>query len=872
MRLPAKSTASTSATRMSTPVKLNAPTRTSATVISSVAGSVSSTMSGVTGCCTNPYYYTPPAAPSVPRALRDRGAGLREAGPPDGLPASGKLDTVGNVDHEPSPTDPGGRAASAGPAGAGGSAARGAETPRPPPGRARGARPRVGWQTVTRTAIAAGLVIFTTMLVTGLRERRDSMEARGVDRADPEAVIESAGIEFVRSDGRVVIFRLVAARQSTYSDGSIRFFGGVTLTAPERAGRAGFTMTASEAFVEAGQSDFTVSGEVRMGDADGLVAHTGTAGYSEARNVVTMRDPAGPTKLVRAGLEAAGNDVAQDRDRGVVTLDGDARVRLTGDADRAAVEIAAPHATLADADRYMRFEGGTSIRTGEMTVASDSATAYFGEGETALESIELDGDVRIRSTAAADGGLRESRAEETVLRFEPATRQLRQVVLAGQATVELAGADGGEGSRIESEAMEVELAPSRSEVVGLTAGGGMRLRLPVTPGEPRQEIRAGRLTAAGTAETGLNGISLDGGVDYLERHEATENGAASTRTVLADRLEAGVGRGLVGLFEVQFDGGVRFEDESRRAEAARAAYDLLGGTISLSSDADGGQRPTLVDGNRTIEAGERLEVGLDRSRVSGSGGVQTVLTPPENGEGDPGADKVPALLDPTQRINILADTVDYDDDARQVTYDGEARMWQGATSFEGGAVAIDHATGGLSVTGSVRTTIQLVRIDEEAEGGNVVSRTDARAESFLYDDAARHAIYEGAAVLRSDYGDLGADAIEVFLQADGRTLDRLTAAESVQLRLDRRWAAGDTLVYHEGDGRYDMEGAPVEIVEEAEPEEPEEPAATEPAEPVCRSTRGRVLTFYRGSDVVSVDGRDQSRTETSTGSCQPPQF
>ena len=716
-------------------------------------------------------------------------------------------------------------------------------------------------------AIVAGLVLFASFLVTGLRERRDSMEARSVDRADPEAVIESAGIEFVRSDDQVVIFRLEAARQSTYSDGSVRFFGGVVLNVPERAGRDGFTMTASEAFVEDGQSDFTVSGDVRMGAADGLVAHTGDAGYSEARNLVTMRDPAGPTKLVRAGLEMAGNDVVQDRDRGIITLDGDARVRLTGDADRAAVEIAAPHATLADADRYMHFEGGTSIRTGEMTIVSDTATAYFGEEATALESIELGGDVRIRSTAAADGGLRESRAEETTLRFEPATRQLLQVTLTGQSAIELAGADGGEGSRIESETMEVELAPSRSEVVGLAAGGGVYLRLPLTPGEPRQEIRARALTAAGTTETGLNGISLDGRVEYRERHEAAENGAAVTRTVLADRLEAGVDRGLIGLLEVQFDGGVRFEDESRRAEAASAAYDLLGGTISLSPDADAGRRPTLVDGNRTIEAGGRLEVALDGSRVSGAGGVQTVLTPPGSDADDPDADKVPALLDGTQRINILADTVDYDNDARQVTYDGQARMWQGSTSFEGGTVAIDHATGGLSVTGSVRTTIQLVRVDEDT--GNVVSRTDVVAESFLYDDAARHAVYEGTAVLRSDYGDLGADKIEVLLQTDGRTLDRLVAAGAVQLRLDRRWAAGDTLVYHEVEGRYDMDGAPVEIVEEAEPDDS---AATEPSEPVCRSTRGRALTFYRGSDVVSVDGREQSRTETSTGSCQPPQF
>ena len=695
------------------------------------------------------------------------------------------------------------------------------------------------------------------------------MAPRGVDRADPEALIESAGIELVRSDGGAETLRLVAERQLTYSDGSIRYLG-VELTVPERADRDGFTMTGSEVFVDDDQSDFTVSGNVRMTAGDGLAAHTGNASYAEDLNLVTMHDPAGPTSLVRDGMEASGTDVTQDRERWIITIEGAARVRLTGDTDRAAVDVAAPRAILADADRYMYFEGGTRIGTGEMTMVSDTATAYFGAEQTALESIDLHGDVRIRSTTATDGGLRESRAEEITLRFDPATRQLQQVALTGQAAIELAGADGGDGSRIESAAMEVAMAPSRTEVVGLEAGGGVHVRLPVTPGDPRQEIRARAFTATGTPEAGLTGIRLDGEVEYDERTEASPNGAAVARTVRADRLEAGVGRGLVGLLDVRFDGGVRFEDETRHAEAASATYDLLGGTITLATDGDAGRMATLVDGNRTIAAAT-LEVALDGSRVSGSDGVQTVLSPPGDDPVEAEADVVPALLDRTERINILADAVDYDEAARVVTYRGQARMWQGNTSFEGETIAIDHASGGLSVTGSAQTTIQLVRIDEGA-GSNVVSRTDAAAGSFVYDDATRHAVYEGSAVLRSDQGDLRAEKIEVFLQADGRTLERLAANDAVQLQLDGRWATGAALVYHEAEGRYDMEGAPVEIVEPVEPVEPDESDETEPSEPTCSTTRGRVLTFYRGSDLLAVDGREQSRTETSNGPCQPLQF
>ncbi len=773
------------------------------------------------------------------------------------------------VDHRPDP--PAGPDAPAAPGSSRAAPHGGTTVPAGASTAARRRRRPIRWQRAARLGIAAGLALFTAFLVTGMRERREPAETHAVDRADPEAVFESAGTEFVRSDGGVEGFRLVAERQLTYADGSIRFSGGVTVTVPPRGGRDGFTMTASEVFVEDGEGDFTVSGDVRMTDADGMTVRTGGASYSESRDVVTMSDPAGPTRLVRAGLEAFGNDVVQHRGQGVITLDGAAGVRLSGDADQvAAVDVDAPHVALADADRYMRFEGGTSIRTGELTAVAETATAYFGEGENALESMELLGGVRIRSGAATEGALRESRAEESTLRFEPETRRLREVALAGQAGIDLVGADGGDGSRIESETLDVTMAPDRAEIIGLDAGGSVYLRLPATPGEPRQEIRSGALIATGAPETGLTGISLDGEVAYLERHEASAEGAAVTRTVRADRLEAGVNRGLIGLLDVRFDGGVRFEDESRRAEATAASYDLLGGTITLTADGDGVSPATLVDGNRTTEAGGELEVALDGSRVSGSGGVQTVLAP-SDGPGGPDEDKVPALMERTQRINIMADTLDYDD-ARVVTYAGQARMWQGGTSFEGDTVAVDHATGGLSVTGSTRTTIQLVRIDEES-GDAVVSRTAAAAESFVYDDAARQAVYEGAAILRSDHGDLAAESTEVFLQADGRTLDRIAATGAVQLSLGDRWATGETLVYHEAEGRYEMEGAPVEIVEETEPDDDSAEAETaEPAEPVCRSTRGLALTFYRGSNVVAVDGRERSRTETASGPCQPLQF
>ena len=733
-------------------------------------------------------------------------------------------------------------------------------------------RPR--WQGLARLAIVAGLVLFASLLFVAIRERGEPVAARGIDRADPEAVIESTGSELVQSAGSVENFILEATRQLTYPDGSIRFVGGVELTVSEQENRDGFTVTGAEASVNEAQSAFEVVGGVQLTSSDGLVAHTDTATYAHQQNQVAMHDASGPTTLSRSGLEASGGAVTYDRSRRLITLRDAAAVRLVSDDTRAAVDIASPRATLAEADGYMHFEGGTEVRTGTMVMESDDTMAHFGEERTALESLELRGGARIRSSEADVGGLREMRADETTLAFEETTRILEQATLAGGAAIELAGPDGQRGSRIDAARMDVTMVPGGRTVMTLEAGGDVHLRLADTPGEPQQEIRAGTLTGSGTPDIGLSAVRFDRGVEYRERRRTTAANTAATRVVRADRLEAGVDPGLSSLLKVEFRGNVRFEDETRRGEADEAAYDVTAGVMTLGSAGAAGQTPRLIDATSTIEA-PRLEVALDGSTVVASGGVKSVLTSETGDATEAIADKMPTLLAQDQKVNVAADGLQYDGDAGLATYSGQARLWQGVTSFRGDTIAMNSRTGGLSVTGAAKTTIQLIRVDDTTQSREV-SKTDAEADTFLYDDALRYALYDANAILRSEFGDLKADTIGVFLEADGRTLDRFEATGNVTLRLDTRWATGDRLVYYEAEGRYEMEGAPVEIVEEVWPEEP---AATtppprpnaKPAAPTCRTTTGRALTFYRATDTVAVDGREQLRTETSNGQCQAPQ-
>lgn len=845
-------------------------------------------------------------------------------------------------------------------------------------------RPR--WQGVARLGLALGLVGFAVVVFQAVQERVDPVAPPVIDRLDPDAVIESTGVELMRTAGGEENFVLSAPRQQTHENGSTRFFGGVNLTVTEQADRQSFIVTGTDLRMDGAETNFTISGDAQLTVSDGLVVRTGALVYTRGQSLMTMEDgTAGPTTISRSGLEASGRNPVYDRDRAVFNLPEAVMVRLTGDADRAAVTIESARATLAHADRYWHFEGGTRVITGSMVLESENATAHFGEAETALERLDLrgsariyptestsgelyelsasdmsltfeettrtltratlSGDASIHSTDPAPGGLRRMRAREMTVTFDETSAAVKQARLAGESTIELVGSAGGRGAQISAATMDVIMAPDRGNVTALEAWDNVRLQLPNTPDGAQQEIRAGRLSPDGPPGAEMTAVRFEQNVEYRELGTATDTGAEMSRVIRTERLEARVEEGLSALIEARFLGDVLFEDgTTRRVLADEAVYDVLGGSVTLSAGDDAGRTVTLSDagsdGNDTIDviadvltvslirmvapllpeptlpveaapeptppveaapveaapepapipesiepepvvpraylialAGH--EVSLDGSMLEASGNVTSVLTPRSDDTPESVSGKMPILLDDDREVLVSADAVRYDGNAGQTTYTGQAHLWQDATSFWGDTLTLDDRTGNLIAGGNVRTSIQLVRLNETTQRSEV-SLTYAEADTFVYDEAAQRAVYETTARLRSEQVDLKADTIEVFLETDGRTLDKLQATGNVKLRLDGRWATGESLVYYEAEGRYEMEGAPVEIVEEVEPVEttttaPPPPGAIPPP-PSCRSSMGLTLTFYRSTDTVTVDGLEERRTEINGGECTPLTF
>jgi lipopolysaccharide export system protein LptA len=177
---------------------------------------------------------------------------------------------------------------------------------------------------------------------------------------------------------------------------------------------------------------------------------------------------------------------------------------------------------------------------------------------------------------------------------------------------------------------------------------------------------------------------------------------------------------------------------------------------------------------------------------------------------------------------------------------------------------LDEASGDVVALGSVETQILILQNADNSDEPVQVMSTGS-ADSFEYIDAIRTATYSTNATLLTEVIDLAASTIRLVLETDGRSLQRIFASGGVKLMLEGRQMVGETMTYYENDGRYEMTGGPVRIIEEVTAvSEDSEIETTE-----CRETTGQTLTFYVNSEALSVDANSEIRTTSMNQPCPP---
>jgi lipopolysaccharide export system protein LptA len=703
------------------------------------------------------------------------------------------------------------------------------------------------WTRSARIAIVSFVVTFAFAVFLGMQQRRSPTRAVAVDRTDAAAVIQSRSTRITLAGGSVI----EADRQFAYPDGSVRLVG-VSVTVPPADDRNGFRMHGDEASGDQETGAWRFAGHVGIETGDGLSGRTSEASYANATGLVTMPEPA---EFEQGWMRLAGDTARYDRRHGQLHLDRRAVVALNAadPAGGAETRITANAALIARLDGYMRFTGAVRIDSADWRMHGDRAVVRFDPDASRLDALDLEGTARILGTTEGPGRLREMSAQTITVTYDDGA--IDQATLAGGASVGLFGQAGAAGTRVAGRTVSVTLAGNRLR--SLNAAEEVFVDLPSLDPETGNSRIGADVVDITAGEAGGWEAGFDGEVEYREPRTRGDGDEPSDRVIRANRLEAGLAEDLASLDAARFLGGVTVDDDSLTAVADEATYDVANGSLTLLTAEEGTEAPRVNDARGSTQA-ESITVTLDGPGIDAAGQVRSVLAASAGNAGAAG--RRPGLLTAGERIYVAADRLVYDPELSVATYSATppatARLWQDQAEFLGTSITLDEATGSLRAEGDVRTRTTIVQTNDET-GVVEALTTVGGGESMDYDDATRRVAYAGGASLENPRNDLVAETIEVLLQDDARTLDRILASGDVTLELPGRRVTGETMAYGDADGRYEMEGEPVEIVEQSEG--------------ACRETTGRSLTFFI-TDEVQIDGEGEGRTSSTSGQCvgMPP--
>jgi LPS export ABC transporter protein LptC len=750
------------------------------------------------------------------------------------------------------------------------------------------------WVRIVMVALAAATLVGIFISVRKPGRKNADLP---VQRADPQATIETKTGRVSQATGLKVPGFIDFDRMLTYPDGTMKF-SRMKLTT-NRSGRE-FHMSADEAVVGKDQSHMEAKGHVVLENNEGLHMVTDEASYSTGEEVVRAPHKVDFTK---GNMSGSGIGMTYDKKRDVLWLLDHAVINVAPDkkTDDPGAKIVAGAFGYARRDRYMRFERTMNVVRGDRTISADTAMAYLTDDDKAIKSLELRGNSRIAMAHPPEGGLQAMGSRDMNINFADDGETIQHALLAGGSAIQMAGPQGKAGRRISGEVVDLTLGED-SAVTGLLARQHVQLTIPPDGTNPERTIQSEEMTGKGEPGKGLTGATFRHRVEFREARQPNPRLAhASTLTVLLTPDG--------GLDDARFAGGTHFQDGATTASGADARYLVTKGHLELSGKI--GPLPPQVQDERITVVATNIDLTFDGPKMLATGDVQSVMKPSKAGTGAAGAagasgaagagaagagakgavakgaagapgaksgatagqkpaaagaangkapspapgkpaPKTPGMLKDDQPAYVTAAALNYDGDADKAIYTGSSRLWQGDTAVSAETITIDEKTGDLFASRNVRSTQVMQQTDEQSKEQKKVP-TIATADDMHYEDALHRNTYTTNAHMIGQTGDLRASKIELYLAEEGGALERAEAYEHVDLKTDVRTATGDRLTYFASDDRYFMRGQPVTVIEN------------------CKQSVGKSCTFWRTTDRILMDGEELSRTlATNTNkACAP---
>ncbi len=766
------------------------------------------------------------------------------------------------------------------------------------------------WQKRVRIVLAVFGIACAILVYSAIGTRRSPGAPAVIQRLDPKAILESQTgfLQQVRGDKQD--YHVAFDRQLTYQDGSTKMFG-VSIKVTKKEGRD-FVVSAREAQATGpNQQDLQLTGELKLAANDGFELTTDSAVFNQEQGLLRA---AGKVAFRKDRMNGWGTGMTYDKNSDVLVLAAEAHVEAHDENGNVTLDADAGSATLDRVQDVLQLSGGAVVMREQQVIEGDAVTAQLSADDNLIKAMEIRGNARVEGGATS---LNSMSAGDIDLHYSEDGKALQRVVLTGNGAISLKGATDATGRQLAGDTLDLRLAADGA-LTGATGRNNVTLIMPASGESAARGVRARSLDATGEAGKGLTQARFTDEVVY--REEPLRDRAA--RSVRSRTLQMGLTD--VGVSSARFRGGVTFEEQGLKAAAADADYQPADGRLELSG-AIGGSAPCVADEQIRIE-GQTIAVTLQGRGMSASGNVKTTLHPAPGGSGAcavdakaaNGADasRLPGLLKQDQPANVNADTLEYRGAAGTAVYTGNATLWQGETVIRGDVVTIDQAKGDVVALGSAanlaRSAIVMdpgappaqgraveIRYDDARRlvtygfpavpiaavaRGNVTGRGNAAADrgSVAAPPApagppsatgvVRGAVAPGGPpaatpqpgaplppalqpLFTGPQGVLKADRIEIVLAKTGSALSRLEGYTNVTLTLgtprDGRTATGARLTYHAEDERYDMTGTALVPL-----------ALTEP----CRQITGKTLTFYKSADRIVVDGNQEIRTSTKSGS------
>ena len=673
------------------------------------------------------------------------------------------------------------------------------------------------WQKVARIVVAA-VGLGTAAAVYFLSRERTPQEPPALAReADPAAKMQSGEGKDLRYRGDELLGTVTYTGVRSYENNRVvwekfqyRLQDGTRLSA-DRVETRGNSMGGGK------PDEMSLKGRVRLETKDGTELRADSGTYSEVTGTANVP---GKVSFTRGRLSGTGDGGTWERPTGIIKILARARVNIASAKEgEEPVQASAATMTYTADGKSMLFEDDARLERSKDTLRGDRATLYLSDDEERIRLIELRGHARVEPVKGQTSDLPEMRADDIDLEFYEGSQALQRAHLQGSAVMHQPSGDGRRS--IEADRIDFTTAPDGTTLTQLDAApfdskGRVTLRLPAAKDAPARRITGATLASKGDDKRGLTSAVFEGGAEF-EEMAAGRGGPGGKRVGKSRTLRLVIKGQLDQIEEARFEQAVEITDADLRGYGDLGVYRASSGEMDLQPTRQAvGRRASVTndDAGLNVQAVDLITAYLDSGSLFARGDVATSTRAAKSSS--PSTDN--SIFNGKDPIYGFADEFRYDDAAKKATYIGKgtslAKVQQNSSFVIADHIEYLRERQDLMAKGHVDSSFDIAPSATEGKNQKASGSYRAKAEALVYTEKARTARYTGNVSLENQDGRTTADAMDLVLAKESRSLDRLEATVRVHSVLQKgdREARGDRLVYESVEDLYQLWGKPLTLI------------------------------------------------------------